>query len=390
MYDYVVVGASKAGCSVVSNLLATKEQHRILLVNGEKLYPYDKPPLSKEVIHAGKDPIDFPLLTDAQLADPRLTLVNATKAESVDYANNTLRLDNNKTVQYGRLVVATGARARQPFVDVPPQVLTLRNYDDSCRFHDVIKEGGRLVIIGGGFIGFEVASSVRKLGNAVTIIEIAPVPLQRGAGQVVGEHLSTVAQDHGIDIRVSSAVEGFETRNNKLSAVVLSTGETIPCDVCIIGVGSIPNTEWLGGSVPLERGAVVCDENGQVQGFEDVYAVGDVAAWSNEGVIARHEHWTSAADQASQLVAGLLDQPEVAKPVSYIWSDQFDRRISLYGTTGGDLEAAKLNLPGSNPELGVGFYDDNDLVGVCVIGSPKDALTYRKALLQATQKMMSQ
>jgi 3-phenylpropionate/trans-cinnamate dioxygenase ferredoxin reductase subunit len=325
----VVVGAGLAGLRTVEGLRLAGHTGPITLVGDESRRPYDRPPLSKQILRGERDVI--PLREEYDTLDLNLRLGIA--ASGLDTDRKTLVLDGGEEVGYDTLVIATGAGPRLlPGFEKHPGVHYLRTADDSLGLRDALAGARHLAVVGGGFIGCEAAASARALGKQVTIIELLPHPLVRVLGEQVAVIVQRLHEDHGVDVRTGVQVERIEGEP-AITALVLSDGSCIDADVVLAGLGVAPATGWLAGSGVTVDNGVVCDEFCRTSA-PGVYAVGDVARWSHLGTgdLRRVEHWTNAGEMANAVVHDILDEdPQPFRPIPYVWSDQYDLKIQSVG-----------------------------------------------------------
>jgi len=330
----VVVGGSLAGVRAIESARRAGFTGRITLAGAEEHLPYDRPPLSKEFLTADELPPPVPLCDPATLreqlhVDVRLGVA----ATALDPAGHTVWLGPDP-LPYTRLVVATGATPRTlPGAESLAGVCPLRTLEDARHIRAALGPGTRLVVVGAGFIGSEVASSARQRGASVTIIEALPGPLRQPVGEEMGAVLSGLHARHGTELRCGVAVERFEGPG-RVEAVRLADGTRIGADLVVVGIGVTPNTGWLAGSGVRLGDGVECDETLQTSA-PSVYAAGDVASWPNPvaGARMRLEHWTIAAEQGGAAGRNAAD-PAGARPyaaVPYFWSDWYGKRIQLAG-----------------------------------------------------------
>jgi NADPH-dependent 2,4-dienoyl-CoA reductase/sulfur reductase-like enzyme len=325
-----VVGASLAGLSTARALRGQGFDGELTIVGGEERRPYDRPPLSKEFL-AGDIGEDAALEADDDDLNARWLLgLHATR---LDAAAGAVQLDDGTSVHADGIVVATGARARPwPGSEGLAGVHVLRTVDDALALRDELCPGARLVVIGAGFIGGEVASTATKLGLDVTVVEAALTPLAGPLGVQLGAAVAQLHAEHGTRLLCGAPVAGL-TGTDRVTGVALADGRHLPADVVLVGIGAIPNTEWLRDS-PLELvNGVACDAGGATT-IPNVVAVGDCAAWHEPTVGWPHrvEHWTGALERPAIAVATLLGRHDgtPAKP-PYFWSDQYDCRIQFAG-----------------------------------------------------------
>ncbi len=332
----VVVGASLAGLRAVETLRREGFGGRIQVIGDEPHRPYDRPPLSKEIL-TGKweDAGKTALRAEDSYDELDAEWILGRGAASLDAKAREVVLADGERVGYDGLLVATGARVRM-LPETPPLagIHGLRTLDDSLAVRDALGQSPRVVVVGAGFIGAEVAASCRARGLEVGLVEALPVPLGRVLGDRMGEHMAAVHRDHGVDVRCGVGVEGF-VGSERVEGVRLSDGTTLPADLVVVGIGVVPNTEWLEGSgVEIDDG-VVCDATCAAS-VPGIYAAGDVARWHNPlyGESMRVEHWTHAVEQGMHAAENLLAGPDAAQPFSsapFFWSDQYDVKIQMAG-----------------------------------------------------------
>ncbi|MGP3925795.1 NAD(P)/FAD-dependent oxidoreductase [Streptomyces sp. 8N616] len=333
MRSVAVVGASLAGLSAARSLRKHGYDGRLVIIGDETHRPYDRPPLSKEFLAGKVDEDGLGLEADGE--DLGAEWLLGARAAGLDRGDRSVRLADGREVRADGVVIATGAAARTlPGSDGLAGVHVLRTVEDARALRDDLARGGGLVVIGGGFIGAEVASTAYGLGLDVTVVEAAPTPLAGPLGPEMGGVVSALHADHGVRLLCGTGVQGV-VGNGRVGAVLLRDGRRIPADTVVVGVGARPCTDWLEGSgVPLENG-VRCDAAGAT-GVPGVVAVGDCAAWYDPavGTHRRVEHWTGARERPAAAVAALLSggtaAPAPPRP-PYFWSDQYGVRIQFAG-----------------------------------------------------------
>jgi 3-phenylpropionate/trans-cinnamate dioxygenase ferredoxin reductase subunit len=330
----VVVGASAAGLSVAETLRRDGFTEQITLIGDENQLPYDRPPLSKEVLAGTWSEDRVRLRHPGRLGALELDLRLGVRAEAVDTGTRTVALSDGSQVGYRDLVIATGVRPRRlPGTDGVAGVHVLRTLDDARRLRSELAGGPRLVIVGAGFLGAEVASVARAAGATVTLVSDVDAPLSDVLGHELGQLLIGVHADHGVRVHAGVKVIGIATEDGRATGVQLADGTTLDADVVLVSIGSIPNIEWLAASgIPTGNG-VVCDE--YCRAAPGVWAAGDVASWNHVGIgeRIRVEHRTNAAEQGMAVARNILagSNPAPFVPVPYIWSDQYDLKIQIYG-----------------------------------------------------------
>ncbi|MER7897672.1 FAD-dependent oxidoreductase [Streptomyces sp. NPDC096046] len=333
MRTVAVVGASLAGLSAARSLRKRGYDGRLIVIGDETHRPYDRPPLSKEFLTGSIGEAELALEPDDE--DLRAEWLLGARAAALDTAPRAVRLTDGREVRADGIVIATGATARTlPGMDGLPGVHTLRTLDDARALRDELARGGRLVVIGGGFIGAEVASTAHALGLDVTVVEAAPTALAGPLGPDMGRIVSALHADHGVRLLCGVGVKGL-SGENRVDAVLMEDGRSIPADIVVVGVGARPCVEWLAGSgIELDDG-VKCGADGRTS-LAGVVAVGDCASWYDPraGTHRRVEHWTGARERPDAAVAALLSwgesEPGVPRP-PYFWSDQYGVKIQFAG-----------------------------------------------------------
>ncbi|HEU5149809.1 MAG TPA: FAD-dependent oxidoreductase [Iamia sp.] len=333
MGHVVVVGASLAGLHAARALRRQGYDGTLTVVGDEPHLPYDRPPLSKQVLAGTWAPERTALLT-ARDDDLDLTWALGRAATGLDPRARTVALDDGTDLPYDGVVIATGAAPRRlPGTDGLAGVHVLRSLDDAVALRADLDAGpARVVVVGAGFIGAEVAATARSRRLSVTLVEPLPVPLGRVLGGEVAETVAAVHRDEGVDLRLGVGVEAVEG-GDRVERVRLADGTTIACDVVVVGIGVTPNTGWLEASgLPLADG-VVADATCRVG--PGIVAAGDVARWPHPtyGEDLRVEHWDHAIAQGGHAAETLLagDGARPFAPVPWFWSDQYDRKIMLAG-----------------------------------------------------------
>ena len=329
-----IVGASLAGYWAAETLRRDGFEGRISLIGDEPHAPYDRPPLSKKFLAGDLYDDRLPLTTAEKLADLGLEMRLGCQATGLDVATRTLEVDG-VAEPYDGLLIATGARCRNlPGTAGLAGVHTLRTRDDAEAIRDALANGARrVVVVGAGFIGAEVASTAIGRGAEVTMVEALEAPFGRVLGVEMGAVMADVHRRHGVDLRTGVGVDEV-LGDDRLVGVRLADGATLEADLLVVGIGVVPNTDWLEGSGLTLDDGVVCDET--CLAAPDVAAAGDVARWANPryGEVMRVEHWDNAVQQGVHAARRLLQSDEEATPyapVPWFWTDQYDRKVQLAG-----------------------------------------------------------
>ncbi|QJY44709.1 NAD(P)/FAD-dependent oxidoreductase [Pseudonocardia broussonetiae] len=375
----LVVGAGLAGLRTAEQLRAAGHQGRISLVGAETHAPYDRPPLSKQVLTGDWEPAKT-VLRDLDALDELGVRVHlGTAAVALRHGERgsiELELSDGSSLHGDAVVVATGVTARR-LPGQPDSAHVLRTLDDSLALREVLGAVSSLLVVGGGFIGAEVASAAVGRGIAVTVLEAASVPAERALGPVLGALAARLMTEAGVDLRTGTSLTGFVD-----GGVVLADGTELTADAVLVGVGSAPQVAWLpatgpdGHALDLANG-VPCGPTGRVHGLPGVWAVGDVAAWDGR----RTEHWTSAGDQAAAVAHDILGVDPPPATVPYFWSDQFGLKIQLVGHPDGADEVLPLLGAGldGGPVRGTvaGYLAGDRLVAVAGFGAARHLARYR-------------
>jgi len=367
--DLLVVGGGLAGVTLARSLRARGDARRITVLCGEPLPPYDRPPLSKQVLAGSMSPDDLALIGADE--DLGIELVLGEEAVALDPQQLEVATASGGRWTAQDVVVATGCRARwvPPFADGGMSgVHVVRSLPDALELREQLVGAPRLVVVGAGFIGLEVAAVARGLGCEVTVLEAAPAPLTRVLGTGAGELIAALHRDHGVDLRCGVTTSEVEPGpDGAVGAVVLDDGTRLPADVVVVGVGVLPNTEWLAGSgVEVDNG-VVCDGGGRAS-RPGVWAVGDVARWPNAvtGLDVRVEQWQAALDQAQVVAANLGGEQRVWDSVPYFWSDQYEAKLQFAGHPGARSEVLE-----ADGRAVVVFGDGDRVTGLLTVTNPR-------------------
>ena len=337
----VVVGASLAGLSTARALRAQGYAGMLTIIGDEIHRPYDRPPLSKEFLHTLDAQVELSLEAEGEDLDATWRLgERAAALRPLPGVGAEVELRDGTTVSGDRVVIATGASARSAVSGAGlPGVHLLRTLDDATALrqdlHDAVTTGRPVVVVGGGFIGSEVAATARQLGCRVTLVVPDDVPLRAALGPYA-EAITDLHIQHGVRIRAHARVEGVRVGAAGLE-VILGNGSRIPAATVVLGIGAAPVVGWLAGS-GLDLGesgadAIRCDEHGATS-VDGVFAVGDCAAWHNPGLGYHYqiEHWTSAKERGAVVAARLLGAERIPTcRAPYVWSDLYGKKLQLAG-----------------------------------------------------------
>jgi 3-phenylpropionate/trans-cinnamate dioxygenase ferredoxin reductase component len=376
----VVVGASLAGMRAAQAARAGGFDGELVVVGEEPHLPYTRPPLSKELL-AGEHEVERVMLP-ADKFDAQWRL--GVRATGLDRDRRRVRLADGDEIPYDRLILATGSRARRWPGPELEGVHVLRSLDDAIALRAGFERRPRVVVVGAGFIGCEVAQTARKQGLDVTMIDIARAPMLP-LGPQLGEWCADLHRDQGVDLRLGTGVAAFHG-TGRVEAVELSDGTRVAADVVVVGLGAQPNTEWLAGSgLPLTPG-LECDATLTALGDPDILGAGDIVSWPHPlagGEAIRIEHWTVAAEQGQQAGRNVLLEPEQRTPYDqppYFWTDQYDTKIQALGLPGRAPRLELLEATEDGSRRVYGGARDGRLVGVIAINAARRLGSYRMAL----------
>ncbi len=388
MERIVVVGGSLAGLSALEALRSSGYEGELVAIGAEATLPYDRPPLSKQVLQGTWEPEQTNLRDAAHYEPLGIDWHLGRRAASLDLDRRTVVLDDGEAVAFDGLVIATGATPRT-LPDTPPLagIFVLRTLEDCLALRKELEGGPRVCVVGGGFIGAEVAASCRSRGLDVTVLEALPAPLARAFPAAMGAACSALHREHCVDLRTSVGVEGFGG-TGRVERVNLAGGGSVPADVVVVGVGVAPATGWLESSGLELRNGVVCDET-CATAAPGVVAAGDIARWPNPlfGEEMRIEHWSNAVEQGGAAAKRLLaadGEAEPFAPVPYFWSDQYDTKIQFLGRAAPDDTLAVVDGSLDDGRFVALFGRAGRLVGALAFNRPRQLMAYRRLIATTT------
>ncbi len=370
----VIVGGGLAAARTAEQLRRSEYTGPVTIVSDEDHLPYDRPPLSKEVLRAETDDVTLKPAEFYEENDITMRLGNG--ARSVDTAAQTLTLADGSELSYDELIIATGlVPKRIPSFPDLEGIHVLRSVDECFALREEAGSARRAVVVGAGFIGCEVAASLRGLGVKVVLVEPQPSPLTSVLGEQIGELVARLHRAEGVDVRCGVGVSEV-SGGDRVQKVVLDDGTELDADLVVVGIGSRPATGWLDGSgIEVDNG-VVCDDHGRASA-PHVWAIGDVASWRHTlGHQVRVEHWSNVADQARVLVPAMLGHEASASvSVPYFWSDQYDVKIQCLGEPeAGDI----VHIVEDDGRKFLAFYErDGVVAGVVGGGMPGKVMKSR-------------
>ena len=382
----VIAGGGLAAQRCTETLRAQGHDGPIRIVCAERRAPYDRPPLSKELL-AGEMPVDAVALRPRAWYEERgVDLLLGTSAERLDLARRELLVTGGCALRFDSLLIATGSRPRTlPMLGGYPNAGVLRSLDDALALRRGMADGGRLAVLGAGFIGLEAAATARRLGIEVTVVEARDAPLAAVLGTGLGRWFADLHRSEGVEVLLSSRVERVQGRR-RVQGLELAGGRVVACHHVLVGVGVEPDTRWLEGS-GLDAAGVRVDPQGRTPA-PGVYAAGD-AARPYDAALARHvrtEHWEAAARQGAAAGRAMLGLEPARTPLPSFWSDQYGTRVQYVGRA---EEADRVAVEGDldDRDFEAVFTKGGATVAVLLAGRPRslaDARRRVQAGLQST------
>ena len=382
MNRVVIVGASAAGLTAAETLRRQGFDGRLTLIGDEPYPPYDRPPLSKQVLDGRWKPERAFLRSEQDLAGLDADLRLGRTATALDVTHRQVELDGGAPVGFDGLIIATGVTPRRlPGSDLAG-VHVLHTLDHALALRAELCAGPRVVVVGAGVLGTEVAAAARTMGLEVTLVGPQPVPMHHLFGERIGALVAELHRDHGTRLRCGIPVHRLVGACGHVTGVEMADGSTVPADVVLLAVGSTPATGWLTSSGLRLDDGVVCDQ--RCEAGPGIYAAGDVASWHNPhfGMRMRVEHRMNATEQAMAAAANLLGANQPFAPVPYFWTDQYDTKIQAYGIVPPD---AQLRIMDGDPAQGrftAAYGHRGRVVGVLGWNSPREVRALRRLVVE--------
>jgi 3-phenylpropionate/trans-cinnamate dioxygenase ferredoxin reductase component len=378
----VVVGASAAGLTAAETLRRGGFAGEIVMVGDEDHPPYDRPPLSKQVLQGRWEPARTALRPQAALDALRCTWLLGTPAAGLDRERAVVRLGDGRELPYDKLIVATGVRARTLPYPVPPRTFTLRSLQDAERLAAHLRPGASMAVIGGGFLGAETAAVAAGLGLSVTLIDVLEAPMVRQLGTALAARLARLHREHGVAMVFGTGVARMSDEGGR-TRLHLGDGAELDADLVLVAIGSLPNTEWLAGSGLDIADGLLCDEFSMAG--EEIAGAGDVARWYHPGA-GRHirlEHRMNATEQGMHAARNLLGgERRPFAPVPYFWTDQYDVKIQAYGFPGGDAEVEIVTGSLDQDRFAALYRRRGRTVGALTWNLPREARELRQLVVE--------
>lgn len=385
MENIVIAGASIAGLSAARQLRKSGFTGAVTLVDRDVRDPYRRPEVSKGLLNGKADSTSIAVKWPDDLSLARVTGARLTGLDIAARYVTADTKDGSVVLPYDGLVIATGVDARRsPFTPELAGVHTLRNVEDAHHMAGALRDASSVAIVGGGFIGLEVAAVAREMGKKVTVLEASPRPLGRVLGNVFSEHMSSLHRDRGIDILCEATVAEIAAGPDRaVRGVLLGDGRFIDADIVLVAIGSAPSVDWLATSGLDLTDGVRCDATCAVEGATGIVAAGDVASWWNPLYNSRMrvEHWTNAIEQGTYAARRLLGDHDADgfSSAPYFWSDQHGMRLQSIGTTIGHDRVDVLDHDGDR--LVVAYSISGRVTCVAGINAGTAVMSFRRQVL---------
>ncbi|MDX6295444.1 MAG: hypothetical protein QOH50_4519 [Kribbellaceae bacterium] len=380
----VIVGAGAAGLTTAEALRNRGYAATLTLIGDERHHPYDRPPLSKQILAGTWEPDRIALRSPDALAKLDADLLLGRSAVGLDLATRQVLLDSGDRLDFDGLVIATGVTPRSlPGADLAG-IHLLRSLDDALSLRAHLLARPAVVVVGAGLLGAEVAAVARGMSLDVTLIDPLPVPMYRQFGHRVGELIGHLHTDHGVTVRCGTGVRRFLSTAGRVIGVELTDGSTLDADLVVVSVGASPALNWLADSGLPQGNGIECDTH--CQAAPGVYAAGDIASWHNNhfNTRMRLEHRMNATEQAMAVAGNLLGADRPFAPVPYFWTDQYDARIQAYGIFPADADITVLHGQPTSRNFVAGYAHQGKMVGVLGWNSPRELRKLRQLVADRT------
>ncbi|WAP59989.1 NAD(P)/FAD-dependent oxidoreductase [Streptomyces sp. S465] len=382
--NVVVVGASVAGLTTAVTLRAQGYGGRLTLIGDEPHTPYNRPPLSKQILAGTWEPDRIKLRTDEELSHLDARLLFGRSATGLDTTARRVMLDGGDSVSYDALVIATGVTPNSlPGAHHLAGVHLLRTLDDALALRADLRRAPdvKVAVVGAGFLGSEAAAAARRMRLDVTMIDPRPVPMRRQFGDRIAALVGRLHTENGVSMRCGTGVRRFFESGGRVTGLELTDGTRLDADVVVVAIGSVPAIGWLAGSGLGLGNGVECDPT--CCAAPGVYAAGDVASWHNNhfGCRMRLEHRLNATEQAKAVARNVLGENRPFAPVPYFWTDQYDAHIQAYGIFPADAELTVLHGELDGGHFVVAYGHQGRVVGVLGWNSPRELRELRQLVV---------
>ncbi len=379
----IIIGAGIAGVSAAKKLHELGYRGEVMLVSDEQVLPYDRPPLSKEILQKTVCFDDIVQLSDNDIEKMGIHFVTDRQVKAIDTQAGSLLFEQHPSVNYDHLIIATGSRARQLpcSPSIAADIYYLRTIGDSNKIAAALNECKHLLIIGGGWIGLELASSARLLGVQVTLIEAAPQLCGRSVEADIAGTLQTIHQQKGVDIQLGNSIESIKRGSDKQWQVLLQNGRQICCDMVVAGIGSIPNMELAQeAGIEVDNGIVV-DKDFKTS-IPNVFAAGDVTHFFHAGYgrSMRLESYTNALCQGALAAQACMGQPVAYTEIPWFWSNQYEHNIQILGQVTGDFKCVVRGDKNDKQFLTL-YIKDQRIVGAIAFNKNSEIRQVKKLIM---------
>ncbi len=388
-YDVVIVGSGHGGAQAAIALRQNGHEDTILMVSRDRNLPYERPPLSKEYL-SGEKPFErIQIRPEKFWSERQVGLRLGCNVNEVDWMAHELALSDDSRVTYRKLIWAAGGDARRLSCSGADLggIHTVRSRRDVDALKMELLAGSkRAVIIGGGYIGLEAAAVLRKLGCDVTVVEMEDRVLARVAGPALSEFYATYHRAQGVDLRLSTAVERIEGDGDKVTAVLTDSGETIACDIVIVGIGIVPSVGPLIAAGAAGSNGVDVDQYTRTS-LDDIYAIGDCAAHANpyaDNKVIRLESVQNATDMATTAAKAIMGDKQAYDAVPWFWSNQYDLRLQTVGISIGHDQTVLRGDP-AEAKFSVVYLRENRVVALDCVNNTKDYVQGRKLVMERAE-----
>ncbi|MEU2257768.1 FAD-dependent oxidoreductase [Nocardia xishanensis] len=379
----VIIGGGQAGAECAASLRMAGHRGPVTILTEEPAYPYARPPLSKAYLSGAATVEDLYIRPPATYDQQDLDIRLGSRVTAIDRVGRYVQVETGPDVPYDRLVLATGGRARRlplPGAESAPNVHTLRGLADVDAMREQFTPGARLVVVGGGYVGLEVAAVGRKAGLQVTVLEAAPRVLARVTAAVVSGFYERVHTEHGVDVRTSCSVSGLDYGlDGRAIGVTLADGARLPADLVVVGIGLVPNTELAeAAGLPVDDGILV-DEYCRTAD-QRILAIGDCTRHpcAQHGGFRRLESVPNATEQARVAAAVLTGAPRAYDAVPWFWSDQYDVKLQTVGLSAGHDEVVVRGSADAGRSFTVFYLKDGEVRAADVVNAPRDFMVAKK------------
>ncbi|GAJ97106.1 FAD-dependent oxidoreductase [Agrobacterium rhizogenes] len=382
----LIVGASAAGLCTAEALRRGGYRGRLTLIGDEPHPPYDRPPLSKQVLSGVWEQSRVALRTGEALSALDAALILGDEAVGLEAKTRTVLTASGRILAADAIVIATGARARlMPGQEALAGVHVLRTLDDALMLRRELLRASRLIVVGEGVLGSEIAATSRTLGLEVTLAGPLAAPMAAQIGPLASSLLADVHAERGVRLCLGTGVADLVGDGGRVSSVRLINGSELPADLAVIAIGASPATDWLKGSGLAIDNGVVCDSH--CRAAEGIYAVGDVARFYHEklGRLVRFENRTNATEQAEAVASTILGNDAPYAPVPYFWTDQFDVKIQVFGVIAANADIEIVEGDPSARRFVARYTSGGVVTGVLGWNMPKQVRLHRQAVADAME-----